>query len=375
MNLATRAVLLASVLSFLGSVGHAANGVYPTHFKMWPQVHIMSNTSASSSNLVYYGGPVIANVKVYAVFWGSAVDSDLQKNIGGFYQAAVNSTYIDWMTEYNTSIAAVDGRQGTNQTIGRGSYLGEITISPSNGSKSLSDTDIQAEIESQVAKKVLPVPDDNTLFMVYFPSGVSISIEGGKSCQSFCAYHNGFKSQSLGNVFYGVMPDLGSGMCSLGCGTESDVFDSTTSVSSHELFEAITDPFPTPADKPTFPQAWNTTSGEEIGDLCASNDTQIATPGRTYVVQQLWDNATRRCAPGPYSMTSTTATPAPATPIPIVPAPTPATPTPTTPAPVAPTPVAPPPTTPQSPAPAPQPAPEPEPEEPELPMPDMARSL
>ena len=81
---------------------------------------------------MYYGGPVISSVKVYSVFWGPKVDPTVTAKIGSFFSATVDSTYMDWLKEYDTSIKAVDGRQGTNQTIGRGTYAGEYTITPKN---------------------------------------------------------------------------------------------------------------------------------------------------------------------------------------------------------------------------------------------------
>jgi hypothetical protein len=163
----------------------------------------------------------------------------------------------------------------------------------------LDDKDIQAELDAQIDAGKLAKADGDTLYMIYFPPGISITIEGSASCQAFCAYHEGFKSQKYGNVFYGVMPDLG-GACSFGCGGAGTRFDTLTSVSSHELIEAVTDPFPTPGNSPAYPQAWNTTDGNEVGDLCAGNDTTLSTQGLTYNLQQEFDNATHACAPGPY---------------------------------------------------------------------------
>ncbi len=254
-----------------------------------------------AGRLVYYGGPVISQVKVYAVFWGAAVDSGVQKNIGGFYKAVTNSNQMDWLSEYNTTgIKAVDGRDGTNQTIGRGSYGGEYLITPAETKTDLDDKDIRAELESQIAAHVLPAPDENSLYMIYFPAGVSISIEGMKSCSSFCAYHNGFASSKFGSIFYGIMPDFTSGACSFGCGFSGDSFKTNTIISSHEFVEAVTDPFPTPGNSPAFPQAWNTTGGEEIGDLCASTSGELLTSAETFTVQGEWDNATDKCLTGPY---------------------------------------------------------------------------
>src|SRR5262249_1952098 len=86
----------------------------------------------------------------------------------------------------------------------------------------------------------LPKNDGNSLYMVYFPPGISISMGGSSSCQAFCAYHSTLQRSDGSYVFYGVLPDLG-GACAGGCGSGS-LFQSNTQVSSHEMIEAVTDP-------------------------------------------------------------------------------------------------------------------------------------
>jgi hypothetical protein len=272
----------------------APNGMYYTQ-QMAEKMKPSSSQLAGQGNLLYYGGQVISHVKVYAVMWGPNVQSTVTSNVSGFFTAVTNSTHFDFLEEYNTkNIKAQDGRDGTNQDIGRGSFGGLYTITPANTSNKLQDTDIEAELEAQITAGKLPKNDDNSLYMTYFPPGVSITIDGQTSCQAFCAYHMGFVSKTLGNVFYGVMPDLG-GACSFGCGFQMNPFDSVSIISAHELVEATTDPFPTPGNTPAFPQAWNTTDGSEIGDVCAFTENQLTTPNQTYKVQGEWDNASKAC--------------------------------------------------------------------------------
>jgi hypothetical protein len=255
---------------------------------------------ARAPKVLYYGGPVISNAKVYAVIWGPKVDATTQAQIGGFFAATLDSSFMDWLTEYNTNVKAVDGRQGTNQTIGRGTFENVIMITPKNASMNLTDNDIQVELDAQITAGVLPAPDANTLYMTFFPPNLTISLDGGASCASFCAYHEGFTSKTNGNVFYGVMPDLG-GACAGGCGSNASQFDDLTAVTAHELIEAVTDPFPTPGDKPAYPQAWNDNQGNEVADLCTEQDTAVtASSGRKYILQQIWDNTTNSCQLGPY---------------------------------------------------------------------------
>lgn len=283
---------LAVLAPFASAAPHGiywAQGARPTVFK--------AEKASAGGGLKYYGGPVISHPKVYAVFWGDNVDPETQAQIGPFFANMLDSTYMDWLKEYDTNLTAVDGRQGTNQTINRGTYAGSIKITPLNQSSSLSDADVQAELDSQIAAGKLPKPSDDSLYMIYFPAGVSISIDNQASCSSFCAYHEGFKSPKSGaNVYYGVMP-----VCGFGCGVAGSTFDSLSVVSSHECFEAITDPFPTPGDKPAYPQAWNDAGGQEIGDLCADGNSTVTGHGLTSAVQWEYDNSIAGCNQGPWT--------------------------------------------------------------------------
>jgi hypothetical protein len=292
-------IVSASAVTLGLSVGASANnGMLKTQFPFNTQSRVFTTTDVSAGGkLQYYGGPVIANAKVYVVYWGSKVTQDTQSKIGGFFHSILQSSYFDWLSEYNTSVKAVDGRQGTNQSIGRGNYAGQITIQPSaelSDLTTITDDQIQAELQKQIDKGVLPKPDENTLYMTYFPPGVTITAFGAASCQDFCAYH-GFKgAPDTAHFYYGVMPDIG-GACSWGCGFAATSFDSLSAISSHELMEAVTDPFPTPGDKPGYPQAWNSTDGQEIGDLCAGGNNSVSSPNGNYTVQSEWDNSINAC--------------------------------------------------------------------------------
>ncbi|MDE2291689.1 MAG: hypothetical protein KGL53_06370 [Elusimicrobia bacterium] len=291
---------LAAVLGLaLASAAQAA-----PHGVFWAQGR-RPTRSASGGGLLYYGGPVISHAKVYAVFWGDNVDPETKAKIGPFFANMLDSGYMDWLKEYQTGITAVDGRRGTGQTIGRGRFMGALTIHPKNAATDLSDADIQTELDGQIAAGKLPPSDGDTLYMVYFPSGVGVSVGGMASCSSFCAYHEGFKSARSGApVYYGVMP-----VCGWGCGFGGSAFDSLSIVSSHEATEAVTDPFPTPGSSPAYPQAWNSSDGQEIGDLCADGSSTVTGRGLTSAVQWEWDNSIDACAKGPWTQSLTAAAP------------------------------------------------------------------
>ena len=135
----------------------------------------------------------------------------------------------------------------------------------------------------------MPAPTADTLYMVHFPPGVSIDLDGSGSCVVFCAYHNTFVHNGV-NVYYGVMPDQG-GSCAGGCGTDPSLFNNLTSVSSHELIEAVTDAAVGLATTVGPPLAWYDQTNGEIGDICNAQQGSIA----GYTVQAEWSNKASAC--------------------------------------------------------------------------------
>ena len=260
----------------------------------------------ASCNLQYWGGHVIPNVKIYAVFWGSGVNATIQSSIGGFFTALTNSAWMDMMGEYRTDITPVGGGSGTGQLIGRGQFAGPpITISPSSSatcvgrstSNRLPDSAIQAELVAQINAGALPEPDQNTLYMLYFPPGCATSDGSSRSCVDFCAYHSTL-SRLGSNVFYGVVPDFGTGSgCDLGCG-RGDAFQNTCSASSHEVGEAMTDAEVGFATVFGPPLGWyDRTANAENGDTCNQHTATITSivDGTIYTVQQMYSQTSGLC--------------------------------------------------------------------------------
>ena len=261
-------------------------------------------TCTGTCNLQYWGGHVISNVKVYAIFWGSGVDAATQSGIGDFYTALTNSEWVDWQNEYRTDITAVGGGAGTGQLIGRGTFAGAITIAPSASATcagratALPDATIQNELIAQIGAGNVPPPDANTLYMIYFPPGCQISGTDGtsKSCVQFCAYHGTFV---LGghSVFYGIVPDFGAGSgCDLGCG-RGTTFQNICSASSHEAGEAMTDAEVGIVTTFAPPLGWYDNPNGENGDMCnqvTGTITSLAT-GASYTVQQMYSQTTGLC--------------------------------------------------------------------------------
>ncbi|HTJ40706.1 MAG TPA: hypothetical protein VL463_01380 [Kofleriaceae bacterium] len=128
-----------------------------------------------------------------------------------------------------------------------------------------------------------PAPDDNTIYAVYLPSGVSLSTPWGSSCQSFGGYHSETALTGGQKVIYALMPRCGGGL------------DALTGVTSHEFVEAATDPHPftapAMADMDAEHYIWADTPGAELGDMCEYVRSAEQRLVGNFVVQRSWSNA------------------------------------------------------------------------------------
>ena len=278
-----------------GTEAGEADVVYGSRVHVMPMHATASSPTpyATASDLTYRGGAVISNVQTVQVLWGagtyiSQVTSASGPNMGTAYTAMTNSNYIDWLDSNYTTVRS----GGTQQHIGRGAFQGKFQITPSTGTSNVSDAQIQAELNSQITAGRLPAPNANTIYMINFPAGISISSGTSSSCVAggFCAFHGNF-IRSGSSVKYAVLPDMGpSSGCASGCGN-STTFNNQTSVASHELIEAVTD-----ADVGTNSLAWYNDAQGEIGDICNAQQGTIVGPDSvTYTVQKEWSNSAAAC--------------------------------------------------------------------------------
>lgn len=223
----------------------------------------------ATADLTYQGGPLIPNVQIFTIFWGklwgtSPTSQQMMSRLNQFFTAIVVSPLIDQLGEYNVP----------GQNIGHGSFIGTKVISANAPKGSVTDSAIQQELLKWLTAGTVPKNTPNTLYFIYLDPGIVSIMGGGKSCQSYCGYHN-----NTGQVYYALMPYP---TCS-GCLGGLQAFDALTCTSSHELCEAITDPAPG--------SGWYDSVNGEIGDICAWNFKQVA----GYTVQLEWSNQNNKC--------------------------------------------------------------------------------
>jgi hypothetical protein len=235
-----------------------------------------TRSEMAGKTLTYYGGPVLKNVNVIPVYWNSSVA--YQTNLNSFYLNVPNSTYFDMLSQYSS--------------IGRGTRGTPYVDTKTTGT--YSDAQVQAELNRLFTAGAIPAPNANNYYPVHFPSGVTVVDSGGSaSCTQWCAYHGTYVRNGV-NVNYGIIPDQGGG-CAGGCGANSLRVNNLTSVSSHELVEAVTDPAVGLATTYAPPLAWYNSTYGEIGDICNAIQGSVTAGGTTFTVQTEYSNAKAAC--------------------------------------------------------------------------------
>ena len=223
--------------------------------------------SAAAPELTFRGGPLIANVEVVAVYWGGQWHDDplatLLGRVDGFLDFVLTSELIDQLGEYSVPGTA----------IGYGRRVASSVLDAVPTPTSISDQQLRDGL--QAALSSLPAPSENRLYSIFLPPNVAVVMNGGRSCQTFCGYHDAIDNE----IFYAVLPYPDCG----GCVGNLSEFDALTSTASHELAEAITDPVPG--------TGWYDDTHGEVGDICAWKTKRLG----DYVVQLEWSNNAAAC--------------------------------------------------------------------------------
>jgi hypothetical protein len=310
---------------------------------------------------VQAGGRVVANPKIVNLFWDDNWDAH---NPGSLTKAQTNATvqlltsseYLDGANQYGVHRGNFVGAHASStlcQTMRPTAHNGSAASHTSPGTMNLSSLLgwVTCEIQGSIGTGV-PLPDNNTIYSVFLPEGVTITGSPGADCHSVDAFHmtaavllpNGDADLLLGIVLklvafpVIVMP----AECMLGS-TPAATKDHFSEVFAHELVEAALDPVaPTGwIDNKWAPDIANWTSKGEPGDICEGN-AYSGVPGiaispvrlrsNGLSVLRYWSNKDKQCIPiGVAAPTTTTTTPAGTTPTKTTPTKTPPTTTTTTP--------------------------------------------
>ena len=208
--------------------------------------------SYGSGDLINHGGPQVSLAQFVAIYWNSAVANTT------FNGKALHTIVSDFAVNFSNSPSyTVIQQYGTAATPIAPQLAFAEFIDSQKAAKSINDSSVRSYVASLFTRPGSPLsPDSNTVYGVYFPSGMTISTQGGRSCTSFCGYHGHFSYNGI-DIKYAVFPYTDCRACSLSGKTVADIL---TIVSSHEIREAVTDP---------DLNSWFDSAGYEADDKCA----------------------------------------------------------------------------------------------------------
>lgn len=237
-------------------------------------------------------GPVLTAPKIVPVFFMPETDQSVTDITQVLSDYVASSTFAAAVAEYGVGAATVTAPV-------KYPFMPPVS-------------EDYSAIESWLAGKLngddvlLPAADANTLYVLYYPDGASITINGGQDlCGSYGAIHDDITLDAAHGtleVAFAVVPRCASfgGLGGL---------DALSVESSGVVANAVTDPFPqvTPAysqvDDEHF--VWEFAGAGEVGGSCAN---LVSTPfanvaGLTHPVVRTWSNAAAAaghdpCIPG-----------------------------------------------------------------------------
>lgn len=241
---------------------------------------IQSAVPPPQSNLLYNGGSIQPNPKIYVIYWGSVWNSTGDPD---GVRALLNSFYSGWNgASWPSTMTQYYGPSGTN--INDDTTLGNTWVDTGSSPPTHpGNTAVANEAKRGAAHfKDFSI---NASYVVALPHGHDPSPFGVQ----WCAWHSD-ESATGGIIQYTdlpYMPDAGFS-CGEGSVNNPGVDDGVTIVGGHEQAETETDPRPC--------SGWCDSSGNEIGDKCAWQNLQnTAFTNGTYPTQPLWSNKNGGC--------------------------------------------------------------------------------
>lgn len=230
------------------------------------------------------GGPVMRHPQLVPVFFSDDLD------------AAVLTRFSGWIVE-SSWLAAVGAEYG----VGSGSVLG-VVRRPEPAPDTMTDDDIVALLFGGLTDGSFPKPAGgdlgDVLYMFHIPAHTVVVAGRERSCSDFLGYHNARRVNGV-EVAYAVVATCEGAI------RNHTAVEIRELVSSHELIEAATDPFPInhPAMQLRNPASPWLGLGEEVADLCARGDQTGTWHDSGFVAQRSWSNTAATagedpCVPG-----------------------------------------------------------------------------
>jgi hypothetical protein len=235
-----------------------------------PTTHSSKSIESAKLELTYRNGPLLESIEVFTVFlgkdWHKEPNVKLAQDINEFFNFIVSSALIDQLKEYSVE----------NQQIEYGRFIGSVTVDPPNSHSTMTDDEIRILIQKEIMHKTIPSPTENTVYFIYLSPGITVIYRDGKSCQTFCAYHENIIEK---RIFYTVIaypdcPDCQGGL---------NIFDALTVLSSHKISDLITNK--------VSGKGWYHNEHGDIGDVCLWQTKKLG----KFTIQKEWSNLSKSC--------------------------------------------------------------------------------
>lgn len=295
----------------------------------------------------YHGGPVMHNYTAYLIFWTpphsppdpGGSDAHFESTVAQFFKDAGGTPYFGVLSQYFDYAGYVQnsltlgGVWVDTRPYQHCSYSLSCTPAAASRGDPLYDEDIVAESYAALAANPSWHASLDVEFFVFTGYGAEECTSQGSNFCSFsrgklgyCAFHgsftqNNFDTPSLNNppIIFAYIPDQANdGSWCAGSGYTSpngdDVLDSAIDVTSHEMFESISDPLSYDANgAPDIAPAWyddgsyeDNGANTEIADMCerpyatafgaiGSDGGNITLHGHRYLAQSEWSNRANAC--------------------------------------------------------------------------------
>jgi hypothetical protein len=242
--------------------------------------------------MINEGGGVIAAPNIVTVTFTGNPD------------VAALQTFDDTFAEGTPWWKAVTAGYNIGAATAGGHYVLPDTVS----NTSLDDDQGQVGllVTNAIASGALPIPDANTVFVLYFPSTTTLTVQQGQGCSTFGAYHNTVDLPTDGGMLQVVYAVIAN--CPAPGSTDQSMAATTDDV-SHEVIEAVTDPgiglnlltwdgfnnawFRNPVAPGSPPQP----AVLEVADVCQSSRTVTDAMGN--VLARSWVNAAAMASTDP----------------------------------------------------------------------------
>jgi hypothetical protein len=166
----------------------------------------------------FHNGPVLKNVLVQTVFlgdWSSPDNAKLRQSLNSAVDTIVTSNYLDVLS--------------LNYNVGHGKRDSDVVIPWPGSGNSMTNIALAPLISGWVNSKKLAPMSENRLYVIYLQPGFSVTPWANQSGFGFHSWNQ--------NIPYAVINTTGANDPNT-----PFAFDGVTSVSSHEIAEAATNP-------------------------------------------------------------------------------------------------------------------------------------